>query len=142
MCNCWSISLISGVLQVLRQIFTIIIITIIVIVIIIIIIIDITTTIRVFSVAGNTVTQKRVSLAPEKVEICVIVMSNTNLLREIGFRKYRYVICIPSYIHKPIISCHLTWNKCVKTENWLNPPRISHMVSLKGSKRIFDFDHV
>ena len=88
LCNCWSISLISGVLQVLRQIFTIIIITIIVIVIIIIIIIiNITTTIRVFSVAGNTVTQKRVSLAPEKVEICVIVMSNTNLLREIKFRK-------------------------------------------------------
>ncbi len=92
-------------MQVLRQIFTIIIITIIVIVIIIIIIINITTTIRVvfaipvasskservFIVAGNTVTQKRVSLAPEKVEICVIVMSNTNLLREIGFRKYRYL---------------------------------------------------
>jgi len=91
LCNYWSISLISGVLQVLRLIFTIIIITIIIIVIIIIIIIDITTTIRVFSVAGNTVTQKRVSLAPEKVEICVIVMSNTNLLREIGFRKYRYL---------------------------------------------------
>ena len=60
--------------------------------IIIIIIINITTTIRVvfaipvasskservFSVAGNTVTQKRVSLAREKVEICLIVMSNTN----------------------------------------------------------------
>ena len=89
-------------MQVLRQIFTIIIITIIVIVIIIIIIIiNITTTIRVvfaipvasskservFGVAGNTVTQRRVSLAPEKVEICVIVMSNTNLLRVIGFRK-------------------------------------------------------
>ena len=105
MCNFWSISLISGVLQVLRQIFTIIIITIIVIVIIIIIIINITTTIRVvfaipvasskservFSVAGNTVTQKRASLAPEKVENCVIVKLNMNLLREIGFRKYRYL---------------------------------------------------
>ena len=38
---------------------------------------------RVFSVAGNTVTQKRASL----VENCVIVQSNMNLLREIGFRK-------------------------------------------------------
>ena len=76
----------SGVLQVLRQIFIIIIITIIVIVITIIIIIIITTirvvfaipvasskSERVFSVAVNTVTQKRVSLAPEKVENCVIV---------------------------------------------------------------------
>ena len=42
---------------------------------------------RVFSVAGNTVTQKRASLAPEKVEACVIVKSNVSLLREMGFRK-------------------------------------------------------
>ena len=41
---------------------------------------------RVFSVVGNTVTQKRV-LAPEKVENCSIVKLNMNLLREIGFRK-------------------------------------------------------
>ena len=91
LCNCWSIFLLSEVLQVLRQIFTIIIITIIVIVIIIIIIIiNITTTIRVVlaipvaSIKSERV--YRVSLAPEKVEICVFVMSNTNLLREIVFR--------------------------------------------------------
>ena len=42
---------------------------------------------RVFSVAGNVVTQKRACLAPEKVESCVIVKTNLSLLREMGFRK-------------------------------------------------------
>ena len=41
---------------------------------------------RVFSVAGNVVTQKRASLAPEKVEACVIVKSNLGLLRHMGMR--------------------------------------------------------
>ena len=42
---------------------------------------------RVFSVAGNVVTQKRACLAPAKVENCVIVKTNLSLLREMGFRK-------------------------------------------------------
>ena len=42
---------------------------------------------RVFSVAGNVVTPKRASLAPEKVESCVIVKTNASLLRDMGFRK-------------------------------------------------------
>ena len=42
---------------------------------------------RGFSVAGNIVTEKRASLAPEKVRNCVIVKSNMNRLREIGLRK-------------------------------------------------------
>ena len=42
---------------------------------------------RVFSVAGNVVTQKRACLAPEKVESCVIVKTNLSLLRDMGFRK-------------------------------------------------------
>ena len=74
----------------LRQIFIIIIITIIIIIIIIttirlvfVIPVASSKSERVFSVAGNTVTQKRASL----VENCVIVQSNMNLLREIGFRK-------------------------------------------------------
>ena len=41
---------------------------------------------RVFSVAGNVVTQKRASLAPEKVGACVIVKSNLGLLRHMGMR--------------------------------------------------------
>ena len=41
---------------------------------------------RVFSVAGNVVTQKRASLAPEKVEACVIVKSNLGLLRHMGMQ--------------------------------------------------------
>ena len=63
---------------------------------------------RVFSVAGNTVTQKRTSLAPEKVENCVIVKSNMNLLREIGFRKLRYltnvyIFCVFGPFHNLVI---------------------------------------
>ena len=42
---------------------------------------------RVFSVAGNVVTPKRASLAPEKVESCVIVKTNASLLRDMGLRK-------------------------------------------------------
>ena len=41
---------------------------------------------RVFSVAGNLVTQKRACLAPEKVKACVIVKSNLGRLRDMGFR--------------------------------------------------------
>ena len=41
---------------------------------------------RVFSVAGNVVTQKIGFLPPEKVEACVIVKSNLGLLRDMGFR--------------------------------------------------------
>ena len=42
---------------------------------------------RVFSVAGNVVTQKRNRLDPEKVESCVIVKTNLSLLREMGLKK-------------------------------------------------------
>ena len=41
---------------------------------------------RVFSVAGNVVTQKRAYLTPEKVEAWVIVKSNFGLLRDMGFQ--------------------------------------------------------
>ena len=42
---------------------------------------------RVFSVAGNVVTPKRASLAPEEVENSVIVKTNASLLRDMGLRK-------------------------------------------------------
>ena len=35
---------------------------------------------------GTTVTQKRASIAPEKVGACVIVKSNLGLLRHMGMR--------------------------------------------------------
>ena len=41
---------------------------------------------RVFSVAGNVVTQNRARLAPEKVEAYVIVKSNLGLLRHMSMR--------------------------------------------------------
>ena len=42
---------------------------------------------RVFSVAGNTVTPKRASLNPEKVEDLVVVKCNLELLRILGMRQ-------------------------------------------------------
>ena len=41
---------------------------------------------RVFSVAENTVTPKRASLNPEKVEDLVVVKCNLELLRILGMR--------------------------------------------------------
>ena len=42
---------------------------------------------RVFSVAGNVVTSKRVKLNPEKVKDLVVVKRNSRMLKTIGFRK-------------------------------------------------------